>query len=424
MQTALCILFLLLAPLTWAGLALVNAGLGRSRNAAHSMMSALCVICVACCVYVAVGHSLQGSAGEPSRTLIIGGKPWDWAGAATLFLGRLTGLGGNTFLVAWMGIISVGLAGLIPLGSGAERWRLSSICASTAILSSSIFPLFAHWAWGGGWLSALGVNYGLGIGYVDVGGTGAIHVIGGFTALAVTWILGPRRGKFGPDGIPTALPGHNVVLTLFGCLLALVGWAGLNAAGATLFAGAEPGRVALIAVNTILGASSSALAAVVLTRVRYGRPDASLAANGWVAGMVATSSACALIPPAAAMIVGLIAGALVTFSVELVEMRLDIDDPAGSVSVHLVAGIWGLLATVIFGRFPSAGSGQLLAQIVGIATLTGFMFPLIWGVHVALNRVVPLRVAREGEGQGMDLFELGAGAYPDFATHNDDYPQR
>jgi Amt family ammonium transporter len=412
------------APLACAGIALVNAGLGRSRQAAHSVMAALCVVAVASCVYVAAGRCWQGSAGEPYRMLTLGGKPWNWIGAVPPFFTGLKPDAVSPWLIGWTGMIGVALAGLVPLGSGSERWRLNSVCVSTAVLAGWTFPLFAHWTWGGGWLAALGSNYGLGVGFVDVGGTGSIHVVGGFTALAITWILGHRKGKYGHDGMPMAIPGHNVVFTLFGCLLALVGWVSLNGAGAMLFGGVGIERIPLLAINTIVGAGSSALVAAVVTRIRYGRPDASLTANGWIAGMVATSSACAFVGPAAAMIVGSVAGALVTFSVEFLELRLDIDDPGGSVSVHLVAGVWGLLATGLFGRFPGGGSGQVLAQVVGIATLAGFVFPMIWGIHLWLNRVMPLRVAPEGERQGMDLFELGAGAYPDFITHSDDFMQR
>lgn len=425
-QTALCIVFLLLAPLACAGLALINTGLGRSRNAAHSILGALCVIAVASCVYLILGRCFQGSAGETSRVIQFGKQRWDWLGAVPAFFAGLTSGSSSAFLVAWMGMVSVSLAGLIPLGSGTERWRLISICASTAALAGITFPIFAHWTWSAGWLASLGANQGLGIGFVDIGGTGTIHVAGGLTALAVTWLLGPRRGKFGHDGMPMAFPGHNVVFTLFGCMLSLVGWIALNATGAILFTGIAVAKIPLIAVNTLLGASSAALVAALITKIRYTRPDASLTANGWVGGLVATASASAFIPPAAALIIGLIAGAVVTFGVELLEMRLDVDDPGGSISVHAIAGIWGLLALGLFGRLPGPGivGDQVMAQIIGIATLLGFVFPLSFGLNLLLDRFVPMRVSRDGERQGMDLYELGAGAYPDFITHAEDFMQR
>jgi len=429
LQTMLCIVSLLIAPLACAGLALINSGLGRARSAAHSMTGAMCVMAVAACVYVIVGHSWQGFAGEASRVISVGGKAsrikgWSWIGAVSPFFAGLSFDGSPALLAAWMGMIGAGLAGLIPLGSGGERWRLGSICASTAVLAGWTYPLFAHWSWGGGWLAQLGVNYGLGMGFVDLGGAGTIHVVGGFTALSLAWLLGSRRGKFGYDGMPSAIPGHNAVYILFGCLLALVGWTGLNAAGALLFAGVAPGRLALIGVNTILGAASAGLGAAAITRVRFGKPDSSLTANGWLGGLVAVSATCAFLPPAAAMLIGLVAGGMVALCVELFELHLDIDDPGGSISIHAVAGIWGLLAGGALGRFPGGGDGQFLAQLAGVATLLGFVLPMTFGVNWLLNRFSPLRVAADAERQGMDLAELGAGAYPEFVTHTDDFMQR
>jgi ammonium transporter, Amt family len=425
-QIASCIFFLLLAPLAGAGLALINAGLGRSRNAAHSMMAALCVLAVAACAYFVCGRAFQGYPGGFAHFVAIGGKPWDWLGAEPWFF---TGLPRNgvdpklppVVLFAWFGMLGAGLAGMIPLGSGSDRWRLAAICASTALLAGFIFPLFAHWTWGGGFLAQLGSSYGLGRGYLDAGGAGPIHALGGLTALAITWIVGPRRGKYSSEGMPMAIPGHNAVLVLFGCTVALVGWLGLNSAGAILFAGVELGRVPLIAVNTLLGASAAALATAVITKVRFGKPDASLTANGWVGGLVAGSAGSAFITPAEVLVVGLVTGALVTLAVELLDLRLEVDDPGGAISVHAVGGIWGILAVGIFGRTEAGGAGQLLAQAVGVATLVGFVLPFVYTVNLILDRMMKQRVAIEGEHQGMDLYELGAGAYPEFMTHTDDF---
>ena len=423
-ESSLAVAALLIAPLSLAGLALINTGLGRSRNAAHAMLSAVCAASLAVCVYFVIGRCWHGSASEAAHTFFAAGKPWNWLGAVPPFFSGLAPDGSPAFLAAWFGLLSAALAALIPLGSGGERWRLSSLCASTALLAGITFPIFAHWSQGGGWLQQLGVNFGLGTGFVDTGGAGSIHVTGGLTALAIAWILGPRRGKYSHDGMPMAIPGHSVVFVLFGCLVAAAGWMGLNSAGAILFAGVPPGRLALVGVNTLLGACSAALTAAVVTRIRFGLPDASLSANGWVGGLVASSAGAAFMPPAAAVLTGLIAGVLVTLSVELLELRFEIDDPGGSISVHAVAGIWGLLATGMLGRFPGSDTGAFFAQIVGIATLLGFVFPLTWGLNAALNRFIPMRVSREGERQGLDLFELGAGAYPDFVTHADDHTQR
>ena len=424
-MTPFAIFYIFLAPLAAAGLAMINTGLCRSRSAAHSMLASLCAIGVAAIVYVAIGFAWQGFEGLPEHAVTVAGKSWGWIAAEPFFLRGVELDGSSSSLAVWLQMISVGLAALIPLGSGADRWRLGASCASTAVLAGWTYPLFAHWAWGGGWLAQLGLNYGLGRGFVDAGGSGAIHATGGLTALSVAWILGPRKGKYTMDGMPSAIPGHNAVLVLFACLLALLGWLGINCAGAILFTSAEPGRAVLVSINTTLSAVSATLAAAAITRFRFGKPDASLCANGWVGGLVASSAACAWIAPAAAIAIGLVAGALLTLSVEWFELHFTVDDPGGAISVHAVCGIWGVLAVGVFGRFPGPGSndGQWLAQLVGVATLLGFVLPLTYGLNLALNRVYPQRVAAEGERQGMDLYELGAGAYPDFSTH-EEFPPR
>ena len=416
----LCIFCILLAPLACAGLALINTGLGRSRSAAHAMLSALCVMAVAAIVYIACGFAWQGFAGGPARVFMVAGKAWSWIASGPLFLRGLTLDASPASLAVLLQMLTVGLAGLIPLSSGGDRWRLGASCASTALLAGWTYPLFAHWVWGGGWLAQLGVNYGLGRGFLDTGGASTIQAVGGLTALSISWILGPRRGKYVMNGMPAAIPGHNAVLVLFACFLTLAGWLGLNCAGAILFSAVEPGRVVLVAVNTTLAAASALLVTAAITGRRFGKPDASLCANGWVSGLAAGSAGCAFVTPAAAVITGLVAGALVTVTVAYFEWPLSIDDPGGAVSVHAVGGIWGLLALGIFAGIP----GQWLAQLVGIATLLGFVLPLTYSLNWLLNRVYAQRVASEGERQGMDLYELGAGAYPEFVTHNEEFTQQ
>jgi ammonium transporter, Amt family len=438
-STALCIFFILLVPLAAAGISFINSGLGRSRSAAHSMLASLCAIAVAAVAFFVCGFAWQGFIGRPAHVFAIAGKDWNWIAAEPFFLRGLQLDGSPASLAACLQMFSVGLAALIPLGSGAERWRLGATCASTALLAGWTYPLFAHWVWAGGWLAQLGVNYGLGHGFVDAGGSGSIQALGGLTALAVTWILGPRRGKYSPDGVPAGIPGHNAVLVLFGCLLTWVGWLGLNSAGSILFTSAEPTRAVMIAINTTLAAASSALVAALITSIRFAKPDASLSANGWVGGLVASSAACAFIKPAAAVAIGMVAGGLVTFAVEWFELRLAVDDPGGSISVHAVGGLWGVLALGLLADFrgqalngvtgPLRGtgagdSGQWLAQLVGVATLLGFVLPLTYFLNWLLNQYYPQRVDREGEHQGMDLYELGTGAYPEFITHTEEFTQR
>jgi len=429
----LCATLILLVPLAGAGLALINTGLGRSRSAAHMMTASLCVVSVAAIAYCACGFAFQGFPGFPAHVVMIGGKPWSWLGRGPIFMHHMTLGASPASLATLLGMFSAGLVALIPLGAGADRWRLGACSLSTALLAGFTYPLFAHWAWGGGWLAQLGANYGLGQGFVDCGGAGVIQAVGGLTALAMAWILGARRGKYSHDGMPSAIPGHNAVYVVFGCVLALVGWCGLNSAGTILFSGAEASAVVRVAMNSLLSAASAALAAALVTHTRFGKPDASLTANGWIGGLAASSGACAFALPVEAIAIGIIAGLLVPIAVEWFELRMSVDDPGGSISAHAMGGLWGVLSVGIFASMsphaigaagePARG-GQWLAQVVGISTLVGFILPLTYGLNWALDRIYPQRVPAEGERQGMDLYELGAGAYPEFITHGDEFTER
>jgi ammonium transporter, Amt family len=427
LASVICVICMLLIPLATGGLALVNAGLGRSRAAAHTMIASLSIFSVAVIIYFVCGFAVQGFAEGPSHVLNAGGKQWDWIGAGPFFFRKFELEGSSASVVAVFSMLCAGLAALIPLGAAAERWRLRTMCASTALLAGFTFPLFNHWVRVGGWLEQVGSNYGLGHGFIDVGGSSWIQVVGGLTALSIVWILGPRRGKYSSTKMPNAIPAHNAVFVVIGAMLCWVGWLGLNSVGAILFGGALPGQTVLVTVNTTLAAASAGLAALVVTGLRFGRPDASLTCNGWIGGLVASSAGCLFIKPAEAVVVGAIAGVLVTYAVEWLEFGLKVDDPGGSISAHAVGGIWGLLAVGLFARFPAqsgSNSGQFIAQVVGIATLLGFVLPFTYGLNRLLNWFVPYRVNLEGERQGMDLHELGADAYPEFVVHTEEFIQR
>lgn len=420
-EATICFVLILLVPLAGAGLALLNSGLGRCRSAAHVMLASLCVVGVSALAYVAVGFSWQGATGQPGHSILIGAKSWNWIGAQPFFLRGLPLDVSTESLLILLQIFSVGIAAIIPLSAGSDRWKLGAACVSSALLAGWTYPLFAYWVWGGGWLSQLGTNSGLGHGLMDGGGASTIQAVGGLTALSITWILGPRHGKFSSDGIPAAIPGHNAILVLSGCFATWIGWIALNSAGAILFAGVTTQKLVLIAINTTLSGVASGLTATLITRVRFGRPDASLAANGWIGGLVASSAAAAFLKPAAAILVGATAGALILGAIDLLESRLAIDDPGGAVSVHAVGGILGLLAVCVSG---AQQSGQFLAQLAGVSTLLGFVLPLTYGLNWLLDRFYPQRVNAEGERQGMDLYELGAGAYPEFVVHSEEFSQR
>ena len=363
-----------MVPLAIAGLALINSGLSRSRSAAHAMLAPLCVMAVAVLAYFVCGRWLQSSTSRSDA--------------------------------AWLEMFSVALAAIIPLGAAGERWRLGAACASTAIFAGLIYPLFAHCA---GWLAQMGFR--------DAGGSATIQAVGGLTALAIARLLGPRHGKYDSVGTPAAFPGHNAVLVLFGCFLTWIGWIGLNGEGSLRIA-PDSANLPEIVANTTLSAAAGLLAAAALTRARFGRPDASLCANGWTAGLVASSGACTWMTPAAAICVGAVAGLMVTFCVELLDVRLRIDDPAGSISVHAAGGIWGVLAVAIF------GPGKWSAQLAGIAALLLVVLPMSFALNWLLNRFYPQRVSPDAEPHGLDLYELGAGAYPEFVTRREDFRPR
>ena len=405
---------LLLAPLALGGVALINTGLVRSRSAAQSILGSLALVSVAVIAFALVGSSFaDGSSGHVFQ---LAGIPWNWLGKGSLFLTGLATASAREQLAVLFEFLSLSMAVLIAWGSGADRFRLVSGGASAAILGAIIFPLAAHWIWGGGWLGQLGINFSLGDGFMDAGGAGATHALGGLSALVVVWLTGSRKAKFPKEDVSTAMPGHCAIFVLFGCFLSLIGWLAWNASGALLWLGVPASALPVIAVNTLLSASAGLVGSFAVTRIRFGKPDASLCANGWMAGLV-TSSACAGVAnPAGALAVGLVAGIFTPLLVELLELAVSIDDPSGAITVHGASGLWGLFAAGLFA--PKAG--QMLAQLIGISVLLGLLLPISYLLLAILNRLIPFRAEADGERLGMDLHELGGGAYPEFVIHRDD----
>lgn len=414
---ALTLALLMLAPLAIAGVALINTGLGRSRSAAQALLGSLAIVAVTAIVFAFVGSAFAGSLpGGPGHTFNLAGKSWNWLGEGPFMLRGLGDAPAHKQLALIFEFLSVALAAMLPWGSGADRLRLTAGCAGAAVFSAVIFPVAAYWTWGDGWLSRLSLNFSLGANFLDAGGAGTVHVLGGLSAMAVIWIAGPRRGKFPKEGFSTAMPGHNASYVLFGCLISLMGWMAWNLAGAILWLNAPLTSLAGTAVNTLLSASGAVAATFIVTRIRFGKPDASLCANGWMSGLVASSACAALVSPIAALFVGIVAGIATPLLVELFELALSVDDPSGAVSVHAAAGLWGLFAAGLF----ASQRGQLVAQLIGISALLGLFLPLVYFLFLLLNRAVPFRVDADGERIGMDLHELGGGAYPEFVIHRDE----
>jgi Amt family ammonium transporter len=413
---ALTLALLLLAPLAIAGVALINTGLGRSRSAAQALLGNLALSAVAAIVFAFVGASFAGMLGTSDAAIHVAGKTWSVVGLGSILLHGLPSAAPQAQLALLFEFMAVVMVAMIPWGSGADRWRLTAGCASAAVLAGIVFPLAAHWIWGGGFLSQLGANFGLGAGFLDPGGAATVHALGGLSALALVWIAGPRRGKFPREGLSTAMPGHNAVYVLFGCLLALVGWLAWNAAGAVIWLHAPLAALPGTAINTLLSAAAALVATFAITRVRFGKPDASLCANGWLAGLVTSTGCAALTTPFEAIFAGAVAGIFTPLLVELLELALSVDDPSGAIAVHGASGLWGLVVAGVFA--PQAG--QLTAQLVGITALLGLVLPLVYLLFALLNRMVAFRVDPDGERIGMDLHELGGGAYPEFVIHRDE----
>jgi Amt family ammonium transporter len=291
------------------------------------------------------------------------------------------------------------------------------------------YPIFGNWVWGGGWLSQLGANLGLGHGAVDFAGSSVVHMTGGVTALAGALVLGPRIGKFKKDGTPNAIPGHHIPMAIIGTLILAFGWFGFNP-GSTL-AGTDL-RIGIIATNTMLASAAGALLAMMVMWLKFGKPDPTMCANGLLAGLVAITAPCAFVNAPCAVLIGAIAGVLVIYSVLFVERVMKVDDPVGAVSVHGVCGAWGILALglladgsygdgwnsvkgTVTGLFYGDAS-QLAAQFINVITNIIFIFVASYLFFKLLDVIIGNRVAPEAELAGLDIPETGILAYPDFSV--------
>ena len=427
-----------------AGFAVVETGLCRAKNANHTMMMNFMVYGVGMLAFWLIGFPLQmGGVGAVAN---LGGTPPINAEYTIQLFGKAWGLWGqNGYFLFHNGTYDVGVmvvflfqmvfmdtALTIVTGSAAERWKYVAFIVSSFVLGAFTYPIFANWAWGNGWLANLGANYGLGKGYADFAGSGVVHSVGGLTALALAIIVGPRIGKFTRSGKPNAMPGHDIVIVLTGCFILAFGWFGFNP-GSTLGASGNGAlRIGSIAVNTMLAGMAGSFGAMLYMWLRYGKPDASMSGNGLLAGLVAITAPSGFVNPVSSVIIGLIAGVLVCLSVEFVERVMKVDDPVGAISVHGANGIWGVISVGLFadGKSNYGGSwngvtgsvtglfygdaSQLVAQLIGVSTLIGFVFTFSFVVNLVIDWVVGQRVGAKAELEGLDLPEMGALGYPEF----------
>ncbi len=426
-----------------AGFAMVESGLCRAKNANHTYMMNFMVYACGLFSYWLIGFAIQqgGSAGNGNlgglqslsveHTTTLFGKTWGLFGGTGFFLsGHTYDVGVMVLFLFEMVFMDTALT--IVTGACAERWKFLAFCVSSSLMGALTYPIYANWAWGGGWLSQLGANNQLGKGYCDFAGSGVVHAVGGITALAVTMIIGPRIGKFNRDGSSNPIIGHDVSAVLIGCFILAFGWFGFNP-GSTLGASANGNlRIGTIAVNTMLAGCTATFGAMLYMWMKNGKVDYSMSGNGLLAGLVAITAPSGFVSTVGACIIGVVAGVLVCWSCAFIENVMKVDDPVGAVSVHGTCGLWGVLSIGLFADGTSNYGGswngvtgsvtglfygdttQIVAQLVGISTLIGFVFTFSFLMNLALEYFIGQRVSVATEIAGLDIPEMGQLGYPEF----------
>jgi len=391
-----------------AGFAMTETGFTRAKNAGHTMAMNMMVFVIGVLGYWICGYAFQTG----TKGFFLSGAASD-ASIVLLFLSQ---------------VVYMNIAATIPTGAMAERWTFKSFVVYGFFIAMFVYPIYASWVWGGGWLSQLGRNFGLGHGVLDYAGSSAVHMVGGVAGLAGAIVLGPRMGKYRANGTPTAIPGHHIPMAIVGCLVLFFGWFGYNAGPALADGGL---RLGVIVVNTMLAGVAAAVAAMCYMWFMYGKPDLSMIANGLLGGLVAISASCAFVSPLGAVMTGLVAGVLCCASVFFVERKLKVDDPVGAVSVHGTCGAWGMIALGLFAdgtygeglnNVPGTVKGlfygnasQITAQLIGVVVNIGLVFVVMYAFFKALDRIIPMRVSEEVEFEGLDQSEVAVNAYPDFS---------
>ena len=382
-----------------AGFAMVEAGFTRAKNAVNILMKNLMDFSVGSLAFFLVGFGLMfGVTNGFCGTTLFGmagvetGSGWNW-----------------TFLI--FQTVFAATAATIVSGAMAERTKFVGYLAYSVAISVIIYPIFGSWAWGslldgGGWLENLN--------FLDFAGSTVVHSVGGWLALAGAIVLGPRIGKYGPGGKPKAILGHNIPLAALGVFILWFGWFGFNAGSTTT----GDSSIGYIAVTTNLAAAAGAIVAMTVSWVLMKKPDASMALNGALAGLVSITAPCDAVSPLAAIAIGSIGGALVVLSVLFIDNVLKVDDPVGAVSVHGVCGVWGTLSCGLFnmetGLLYGGGLKQLGVQAIGAGAAFVWAFGLGLVLFYAISKTIGLRVTPEEERKGLDIGEHGMEAYAGF----------
>ncbi|MEA4908219.1 MAG: ammonium transporter [Chloroflexi bacterium] len=392
-----------------AGFAMVEAGLSRAKNTVAVLTKNLMDGLIGGLAFWAFGFAFMfgGSAlasGLEQGNPFIGLSGFMLSGAAYDV---------TTMELWFFQMVFAATAATIVSGSVAERTKVPAYLAYSFLISAIVYPIYGHWVWGGGWLSTLP----FGVGARDFAGSGVVHAVGGFVALAGAAAVGPRLGKYNSDGTPNAIPGHSLTLVALGTFILFFGWFGFNP-GSTL--AATDLRISVIAVNTFLAGAAGAVLAVYYSLFRTGKIDLALACNGALAGLVGITAPCAYVSPLSAVIIGLIAAVVMIWAVGFVERTLKVDDVVGAVAVHGFGGLWGLLAVGIFadGTYGDVSglivgdTGQIIAQLISVVVVAAWSLIMGFGIFSLLKATMGLRATREEEIMGLDIPEHGTPAYP------------
>jgi ammonium transporter, Amt family len=420
-----------------AGFAMVETGLTRAKNVAHTIAMNFLIYPLGMLGFYMTGFALMfggvgalGTLGgfdglNSEFSLSVAGHSFGLFGMKGFFL---------NFNIYDVGVLAMFLfqmvfmdtTATIPTGSMAERWKFSSFFIYGIFVGTIIYPIFGNWVWGGGWLATLGKEFGLGHGHVDFAGSSVVHMTGGVLAFVGAAILGPRLGKYNKDGSANAIPGHNIPMAVIGTFILAFGWFGFNP-GSTLAGGDL--RISVVAVNTMIASGTGALAATLwMWLFRTKKPDPTMMLNGMLAGLVAITAPCGFVSVNGAAIIGVISGVLVIEAALFIDQKIKIDDPVGAIAVHGVNGAWGCLALGLFadgtygegwngvagtvtGLFYGGGVSQLLAQIIGVTTNIIYVGGIGWIMFKLIDKVVGNRVKPEDELIGLDIPEMGVEGY-------------
>ncbi|QSX29436.1 ammonium transporter [Shewanella cyperi] len=377
-----------------AGFAMLEAGLVRSKNTTEILTKNVCLYSIACITYLMVGYNIMyvdNSEGGflPSFGALIGSQAEDASHALESdFFFQVV------FVATSMSIVS---------GAVAERMKLWAFLAFSVVMTAVIYPVEGYWTWGGGFVSKAG--------FVDFAGSGIVHMAGAAAALAGVLLLGARRGKYGPNGQVNPIPGSNLPMATLGMFILWMGWFGFNGGSQLMVSdAANAASVAKIFVNTNSAAAFGSIAALVVCKMIWGKADLTMILNGALAGLVAITADPLSPSLGLAAAIGLIAGALVVFAIVTLD-RVKIDDPVGAISVHGVAGLFGLLLVPL-----SNADATLLGQLIGIGAIFAWVFTASLLVWLALKLTMGIRVSEEEEYNGMDASDCGIDAYPEFVT--------